>query len=81
MKIVIGASIEGVELKNELVSELRKSGFEVLDVSNEGDKDFYDASIKVTNEVLKDINNNKGIIIDEFGSGSFMVADKFKYII
>ena len=58
MKIVIGASIEGVELKNELVSELRKSGFEVLDVSNEGDKDFYDASIKVTNEVLKDINNN-----------------------
>ena len=29
MKIVIGASIEGVELKNELVSELRKSGFEV----------------------------------------------------
>lgn len=81
MKIIIGSDKKGLELKNKIVSYLNEQGFEIMDVSKSGDEDFYDASIKVTNEVLKDVKNNKGIIIDEYGVGPFMVADKFKYII
>ncbi len=81
MKIIIGSDKKGLQLKDTIVSYLKELKFEVIDVSEGADKDFYDASIKVTQMVLEDVKNNKGIIIDEFGAGPFMVADKFKYII
>lgn len=81
MRIVISSDKKGLELKNKIVAYLREQNFDVEDLSEQGDADFYEASIKVVNEVLKDVTVNKGIIIDEFGAGPFMVADKFKYII
>ena len=81
MRIVISSDKKGLELKNRIVEYLRDQSFEVEDLTPQGDVDFYEASIKVVNEVLKDVKANKGIIIDEFGAGPFMVADKFKYII
>ena len=81
MRIVISSDKKGLELKNRIVVFLRDLSFEVEDLTPQGDVDFYEASIKVVNEVLKDVKANKGIIIDEFGAGPFMVADKFKYII
>lgn len=82
MKIFIGADKKGLALKNEVVSFLKdECGFDVTDLSVNGDEDFYIASKKVVEHVVEDVNNNKGIIIDEYGEGSFMVADKFKYII
>ncbi len=81
MRIVISSDKKGLELKNKVVAYLRAQNFEVEDLTEQGDTDFYEASVKVVNEVLKDVTVNKGIIIDEFGAGPFMVADKFKYII
>ena len=81
MRIVISSDKKGLELKNKVVAYLRAQNFEVEDLTEQGDADFYEASVKVVNEVLKDVTVNKGIIIDEFGAGPFMVADKFKYII
>ncbi|WP_115715916.1 galactose-6-phosphate isomerase subunit LacA [Amedibacterium intestinale] len=81
MKIVISSDKKGLELKNKVVDYLTKKGFTIEDLTPTGDVDFYEASIKVVNEVLKDVKSNKGIIIDEYGVGPFMVADKFKYII
>lgn len=81
MRIVISSDKKGLELKNKVVEYLKAHQFEVEDLTPSGDENFYDASIKVVDEVLKDVTENKGIIIDEFGAGPFMVADKFKYII
>lgn len=81
MRIVISSDKKGLELKNKVVAYLKAHQFEVEDLTPSGDDNFYDASIKVVDEVLKDVTENKGIIIDEFGAGPFMVADKFKYII
>lgn len=81
MKIVIGSEKKGLVLKNQIVSFLIENGFDIEDLTPQGAEDFYEASIKVTEVVLEDVTQNKGIIIDEFGVGPFMVADKFKYII
>ena len=74
MRIVISSDKKGLELKNRIVEYLRDQSFEVEDLTPQGDVDFYEASIKVVNEVLKDVKANKGIIIDEFGAGPFMVG-------
>lgn len=81
MKIVISSDKKGLPLKNQVVKFLQAQGFSIEDLTPAGAKDFYEASIMVVEEVVKDITANKGIIIDEFGAGPFMVADKFKYII
>lgn len=81
MTIFIGCDKKGKQMKDAVVRHLQAKHFDVVDVSEAGETDFYVASIKVVNEVLKDVRENKGIIIDEFGAGPFMVADKFKYII
>ena len=81
MSIVIGADQKGKALKETILAFLKENGIEVIDLTPDGAKDFYDASIAVTQEVLKNPQENKGIIVDEMGVGPFMVADKFKYII
>lgn len=81
MKIYISADKKGLALKNEVYAYLKNKNLDVVDLSVDGDDDFYDASIKVVSKVLENVSENKGIIIDEFGAGPFMVADKFKYII
>lgn len=81
MTIYVASDKKGKELKDVIVAHLESLNLDVKDISKEGDKDFYDASVKAVNEVLKDVTKHKAIIIDEFGAGPFMVADKFKYII
>lgn len=81
MRIVIASDQIGLNLKNEIIEFLKNKGLNVEDLTPEGDKNFFEASLKVTKAVLEDVENNKGIIIDEYGVGPFMVADKFKYII
>lgn len=81
MKIIIGSDHQGLELKNAVANRLRAMRYEVEDVTPEGETNFFSASEKVVGEVLQNINDYKGIIIDEYGVGPFMVADKHKYII
>ena len=58
MRIVISSDKKGLELKNRIVEYLRDQSFEVEDLTPQGDVDFYEASIKVVNEVLKDVKAN-----------------------
>lgn len=81
MRIVIGSDKKGLGLKNIVLKYLMNKGFTIEDLTPKGDVDFYEASMKVVSIILEDPENNKGIIIDQFGVGPFMVADKYKYVI
>ena len=49
----------------------------MIDVSENGTKDFVDTTLAVAKEVQKN-EENLGIMIDAYGAGSFMVATKVK---
>lgn len=80
MKIVIGSDTKGFRLKEQLKSHLTHLKYEVVDVTPEDSFDFYEASKSVCSVILEK-EADKGIIIDEYGVGSFMVANKHKGII
>lgn len=80
MKIVIGSDTKGFGLKEHLKTYLANLGYDVQDVTLEQDLDFYNATVKVTN-VVQEEKADKGIVIDEYGVGPFMVANKHKGII
>lgn len=81
MKIIIGADEKGLALKNTIKAYLEAEGFIVEDVSLFENENFIDVSKKVVEKVLVNKSENKGIIVDAFGVGPFMIAAKYKYII
>lgn len=76
MAIVVGADLKGTRLKDIVKNFLVEEGFEVIDVTKDG-QDFVDVTLAVSSEVNKD-EQNLGIVIDAYGAGSFMVATKIK---
>lgn len=76
MAIVVGADLKGTRLKDIVKNFLLEEGFEVIDVTKDG-QDFVDVTLAVASEVNKD-EQNLGIVIDAYGAGSFMVATKIK---
>ena len=76
MAIVVGADLKGTRLKDIVKNFLVEEGFEVVDVTAEG-QDFVDVTLAVAAEVNKE-EQNLGIVIDAYGAGSFMVATKIK---
>ncbi|HBC4462583.1 TPA: galactose-6-phosphate isomerase subunit LacA [Enterococcus faecalis] len=76
MAIVVGADLKGTRLKDIVKNLLVEEGFEVIDVTKDG-QDFVDVTLAVASEVNKD-EQNLGIVIDAYGAGSFMVATKIK---
>ena len=76
MAIVVGADLKGTRLKDIVKNFLVEEGFEVIDVTKDG-QDFVDVTLAVASEVNKD-EQNLGIVIDSYGDGSFMVATKIK---
>ena len=76
MAIVVGADLKGTRLKDIVKNFLVEEGFEVIDVTKDG-QDFVDVTLGVASEVNKD-EQNLGIVIDAYGAGSFMVATKIK---
>lgn len=77
-KVILGADLEGKELKDYIKNYLLKNGYDVVDKSQ--DTDFVDVTLAVAKEVMSD-ENNLGIIFDAYGVGSFMVATKIKGMI
>ena len=55
-------------------------GYEVIDKSQGKDLDFYESSNLVAEAILNH-EGDKGIVIDEYGTGSFNVCTKHKGII
>ena len=76
MAIVVGADAAGSRLKEVVKEYLEMEGFQVLDVTEEG-QDFVDVTLAVAKEV-KQAEDNLGIVIDAYGAGPFMVATKIK---
>ncbi len=83
MKIFVGTDHAGYALKEHLVLCLKAQGHEVVDKGafefNEQD-DYPDFIIPVAEEVSKDSNNVKGIILGATGEGEAIVANKFRYV-
>lgn len=76
MAIVVGTDLKGTRLKDVVKNFLVEEGFEVSDVTKDG-QDFVDVTLAVASEVNKD-EQNLGIVIDAYGAGPFMVATKIK---
>ena len=75
MAIVVGADAAGIRLKEVVKEYLEAEGFQVVDVTEEG-QDFVDVTLAVAKEVKQ--ADNLGIVIDAYGAGPFMVATKIK---
>ncbi|WP_048717138.1 galactose-6-phosphate isomerase subunit LacA, partial [Streptococcus sp. 343_SSPC] len=71
-----GADAAGIRLKEVVKEYLEAEGFQVVDVTEEG-QDFVDVTLAVAKEV-KQAEDNLGIVIDAYGAGPFMVATKIK---
>lgn len=80
MKVLIGADKDGIHLKEVLKKHLEDQGYEVIDKTPETDLDFVDSTTSVIKALLAD-EGDRGILIDQYGAGSFMVANKFKGMI
>ena len=76
MAMVVGADAAGIRLQEVVKEYLEAEGFQVVDVTEEG-QDFVDVTLAVAKEV-KQAEDNLGIIIDAYGAGPFMVATKIK---
>ena len=76
MAIVVGADAAGIRLKEVVKECLEAEGFQVVDVTEEG-QDFVDVTLAVAKEV-KQAEDNLGIVIDAYGAGPVMVATKIK---
>ena len=76
MSVIIGADAAGIRLKEVVKEYLEAEGFQVVDVTEEG-QDFVDVTLAVAKEV-KQAEDNLGTVIDAYGAGPFMVATKIK---
>ncbi|WP_119326676.1 galactose-6-phosphate isomerase subunit LacA [Companilactobacillus musae] len=77
MKIALASDKAGLELKNYIKDYLENEGkgYEVVDLSEEPAADFVDSSLLVTHAVL-DGKTDRGIMFDEYGTGSAMASNK-----
>lgn len=83
MKIFIGTDHAGYVLKQHLVACLKADGHEIVDKGayeyNEHD-DYPDFVIPVAEEVSKDSDKVKGIILGATGQGEAITANKFPHV-
>lgn len=83
MKIYIGTDHAGYVLKEALVVFLKAQGHEVIDKGafeyNELD-DYPDFIIPVAQEVSKDPNGVRGIILGGTGEGEAIAANRFPHV-
>lgn len=80
MKVIISSDYKSNDFKNSIKLFLMENGYEVVDKSQGKELDFYESSNLVVEEI---INNEgyKGIVVDEYGTGSFNVCAKHKGIV
>lgn len=79
MNVILGADIDGFRLKEHLKKHLTNLGYKVIDKTPEKTMNFIEASTLVSKATLN--GEGRGIVIDQYGVGSFIVANKHKGII
>lgn len=80
MKIIISSDFKSKDFKDFIKLHLIEKGYDVIDKSQGRNLDFYDSSNLVAEAILNK-EGEKGIVIDEYGTGSFNVCTKHKGII
>ena len=80
MKIAIASDIKGFDLKEHLKNYLTELDFDMVDLTPEKNQEFYDATVTIA-KYIQEGKADKGIMIDEYGVGPSIVANKFKDII
>lgn len=80
MKIIISSDYKSKNFKDSIKLHLIENGYDVIDKSQGRDLDFYESSNLVAEAILNN-EGEKGIVIDEYGTGSFNVCTKHKGII
>ncbi|WP_164217755.1 galactose-6-phosphate isomerase subunit LacA [Virgibacillus sp. YIM 98842] len=80
MKIAIASDENGLQLKNHLKAHLEKQGYDVSDATSNQSLDLFDAATEVA-KVISNKEADRAIMIDEYGVGSSIVANKYKGII
>ncbi|WP_040984254.1 galactose-6-phosphate isomerase subunit LacA [Oceanobacillus jeddahense] len=80
MRVSIGSDVKGTVLKNHLKTHLESLGYDVTDVTQDKELDFFDGATNVSQSILNK-EADRGIIIDEYGVGSSIVVNKYKGII
>ena len=83
MQIYIASDHAGVELKNTLFEFIKSMGITIVDkgpFSLDTEDDYPDYVRLVAEEVLKDPQNTKGIILGGSGQGEAMVVNRHKGI-
>jgi ribose 5-phosphate isomerase B len=83
MKIFIGTDHAGLAQKEKIISNLRESGYEVVDCGayeyDESD-DYPDFVIPVAREVSRNPQGIRGIILGASGQGEAMTANRFPHV-
>jgi len=79
VRVLIGSDKAGRSLREHLKGYLKGKGYEVID-KTEDEIDLVDAADRVCKGILSK-EGDRGILIDEYGAGSFMAANKHKGII
>lgn len=83
MNIYIASDHAGFELKNALAEFIKSLGITVVDkgpFSLDENDDYPDYVRLVSEEILKDPDNSRGIILGGSGEGEAMVVNRFKGI-
>ncbi len=83
MKIYLASDHAGFELKSHLVEYLNSHGYTAIDkgpFALDPNDDYTDFIKLVVEEILKEPNDTKGIILGGSGEGEAMVANRFKGI-
>ena len=83
MKIFLGSDHAGFKLKQDIKTFLSKKGFEVIDKGAfefNSDDDYPDFVKLVAEEVSKDLENSRGIILGGSGQGEAIAANRVKNI-
>lgn len=80
MKVIIASDCKSVEFKNSIKNHLINQGHQVVDKTDNKEVNFVEAANYVAYAILSN-EGDRGIVIDEYGTGSFNIATKHKGII
>lgn len=88
MKVFLASDMDGKELKDALVEEVKRLGYDYEDLTEEG-FDLVDSSKSVCEKLLEvdgmltsgSDDQSVGVVIDKYGAGSYMACSKHKGMI
>ena len=88
MKVFLASDMDGKGLKDDLVEEVKRLGYDYEDLTEEG-VDLVDSSKAVCKKLLEvdgmltsgSDDQSVGVVIDKYGAGSYMACSKHKGMI